>query len=169
MAQDRRTFQIEVGLEAGKVYVFALNEKVASGVGFQNEKAVPALPHYLVFQTSGDPAPDDVPPRVTNIVPADESKAIDPAKVQAITVTFDKPMQTAKHGLHLSENNTPVDLSKARFEYSPDKRTFVLYYDFKPSTAYRLELNNVNDIGFTSANRIPLWPVRISFATGTPQ
>lgn len=168
MSQDRRIFFMKVKLQPAKVYVFGLNEKAIPGVGFQNEIGLSLPPHFLVFQTAGTPKSEDAPPVIVRSIPANGTQLVDPAKTKAIVLNFDKPMQTAKHGLHFFENNNAIDLSKARFGYSTDGRTFTVYYDFKASTPYRLELNNVNDIGFTSSTRIPLWPVQIAFSTGQP-
>lgn len=163
---DRKTFQVDVSLQPGRVYVLALNEKVAPNVGFQNDQGTAAPPHFLVFQTSGDPAPENTPPRLTKTVPNEDSQGIDPGKLEGIELTFDKPMQKNKHGLHLFEGDKAIDLSKASFKYSSDGRTFSLSYNFKPSQDYRIELNNVSDVGFASISRVPLWPVQISFRTG---
>lgn len=168
MSEDRQTFAIKVGLQPGKVYVLGLNEKNIQGVGFQNEKGLSLSPHFLVFQTAGAAAPDDAPPQVVRSLPSNGDRQVDPARTKAIVLSFDKPMQTAKQGLHLFENNSAIDISKTRFGYSADGRTFTLYYDFKASTPYRLELNSVTDIGFASAKRVPLWPVQVSFTTGQP-
>jgi hypothetical protein len=57
------------------------------------------------------------------------------AKTKSITVAFDKAMDPKKHGLHMTEAGKPVDLTAAKFQYSPDGRTFGLLYDFKPRPA----------------------------------
>jgi hypothetical protein len=162
---DHRTQSIAVALEPGKVYVFTLNEKSLPGIGFQNEKGIPLASHFLVFQTAGNLAPDNVPPRITRSTPANGTRGIDYTRVNAISVAFDQPMNPKKHGLHLYENNQLVDLSKISFSYSADGKTFTMPYAFKPTTVYRLELNIITDIGFTRTTRIPLWPAVISFAT----
>ena len=166
MSQDRQTLSINVKLEPGKVYVFGLNEKALPGVGFQNQKGISLPPHFLVFQTAGAPKPEDAPPVLVRSLPSNGAQDIDPARTNAVVLTFDKPMRPQKHGLHLFEKNTEVDLSKARFAYSADGRTFTLYYTFKQSNTYRLELNSVHDIGFATVKRVPLWPVQVSFTTG---
>ena len=101
---------------------------------------------------------------MTKAIPANDAQ-VDPIRTTSIAMTFDQPMGTKKHGLHLFENGKPVDISKLAFAYSADGRTFTLPYSFRPGTQYRLELNNVADIGFSRANRVPLWPVQISFLT----
>lgn len=165
---DRLTCSVDVKLQPGKVYVVGMNERGIPGVGFQSEKGVSLPPTFLVFQTVGVPKSEDAPPVVLKTLPANGEQQVDPARTKAIVLTFDRPMQTAKQGLHLFENNNPVDLSKAQSGYSSDGRTFTLYYNFKPSTPYRAVLNTVNDIGFASAGRVPLWPVEITFTTGQP-
>lgn len=165
ISQDRRTFTIHVGFEPGKVYVLGLNEKNLQGVGFQNEAGLSTAPAFLVFQTRGNVTPQDTPPHVLRTMPQN-SLAIDRSRAQSLTITFDKPMIVKKHGLHMFENNVAVDLSKSQFGYSTDGMTFTLPYAFKPATQYRLELNNVHDIGFSAINRVPLWPVQLSFSTG---
>ena len=162
--KDSRTFELNVDLRPGKVYVFALNEKRIPGVGFQSKKGVPAPSFFLVFQTAGTIAPDDSPPRPVSTIPVSNSR-IDPARLNSISVTFDKAMQNAKHGMHMRENQKEVDLSKARFQYAGDGKTFTLAYDFKPASTYEFELNSVHDIGFASAKRVPLWPGKFAFST----
>lgn len=164
LSEDRLTFSLPMSFGPGKVYVFALNEKNIPGVGFQNERGLTLPPHFLVFQTAGAPTADDAPPRIVRATPANGDPQVDPARVRTITLTFDKPMKTDKHGLHVFENNRPIDLSKSPGGYSTDGLTFILPYTFRPSTEYRLELNNVNDIGFARTTRVPLWPVQISFS-----
>lgn len=168
-APDGLTFTLSVSLRAGKVYVFALNEKSISGVGFQTKRGVALTPHFLVFQTAGKPTPEDAPPTMVKSVPRNADQQVDPVKTAGITLTFDKPMRMDKHGLHLFENNTPVDLSKTPSTYSVDGLTFTLNHQFKPEQEYRVELNSVNDIGFASKDKLPLWPVRITFKTIQPQ
>jgi hypothetical protein len=155
-----------VRLDPGRVYICGLNGRGIPGVGFQNEKGLSLPPTYLVFQTAGPLAPQDAPPRIVRSVPAHGVSAVDARRVKSISITFDKPMNIKRNGLHLCENNSPVDLSKVAFSYSPDGLTFTMPYNFKSSTQYRFELNSVHDIGFSSANRVPLWPVQISFTTG---
>jgi Bacterial Ig-like domain len=162
---DRMTCNLEVHLTPGKVYICGLNERGIPGVGFQNDKGRSLPPTYLVFQTAGTPTPQDAPPHVLQSNPQYGATGIDARRVRSLSITFDRPMNPKKNGLQLFENNNPVDISKAPFSYSPDGLTFTLPYNFKPSTQYRFELNNIHDIGFSGANRVPLWPVQISFAT----
>lgn len=166
---DRLSFTIAADLQPGKVYVLALNEEGIAGVGFQTLQGVSLPPHFLVFQTAGTPAPTDAPPRVVSTVPAQGAQQVDPLNTRSITVAFDKAMDPKKHGVQMTESGKPVDLATARFQYSPDGRTFGLAYDFKRSTTYEVTLNSVTNIGFASTSRIPLWPVRFSFTTAQPQ
>jgi hypothetical protein len=161
---DHMSCSINVHLDPGHVYICALNGRGIPGVGFQNEKGFALPPTFLVFQTAGNAAPQDAPPRVIRSIPQNGA-TVDPKRVQPLTITFDKPMNVKKHGLHMFENNNPVDISKAQFAYSGDGLTFTLAYAFRLATQYRLELNDIHDIGFASANRVPLWPVQISFST----
>lgn len=161
---DHMSCSIDVHLEPGHVYTCALNGRGLPGVGFQNEKGFVLPPTFLVFQTAGNVAPQDAPPRVVKTIPQ-HGAIIDPRKVQALSITFDKPMNIKKQGLHMFENNVPVDISKAQLGYSPDGLTFTLAYAFKPGTQYRFELNDIHDIGFSAATRVPLWPVQLSFTT----
>jgi len=165
ITSDRMSCSVKVNLAPGRVYICGLNERGISGVGFQNEKGQSLPPTYLVFQTAGNPAPDDAPPRIAKTAPGNGTQQVDPAKATAIAITFDQPMSTKKHGLRLFENEKSVDISKLAFSYSSDGRTFTLPYTFRTGTQYRLELNSVSDIGFSRANRVPLWPVQISFST----
>lgn len=161
---DHMSCSIDVHLDPGHVYICALNGRGIPGVGFQTEKGFPLPPTFLVFQTAGNVAPQDAPPRVVRSIPQ-HGAVVDRGRVQSLTITFDKPMNPKKHGLHMFENNNPVDVSKVPFGYSPDGLTFTLPYAFKPSTQYRFELNDIHDIGFSAATRVPLWPVQISFST----
>lgn len=169
MGQDQSSFSIRVRLEPGKVYILALNELGTPGVGFQNERGESMAPRFLVFQTSGVPATEDAPPRVLNTLPGNASQDVNPAKTKGIAITFDRPMETKKHGFHLLEEKKPVDLKTVPFAYSADGKTFTLNYPLKPSTHYEVVMNNSEDIGFAATNRVPLWPVRFSFATGQPR
>ena len=161
---DHMSCSIDVHLEPGHVYTCALNGRGLPGVGFQNEKGFVLPPTFLVFQTAGNVAPQDAPPRVLRTIPQ-HGAMIDPRKVQSLSITFDKPMNPKKHGLHVFENSTPVDISKAQVGYSADGATFTLAYAFKPGAQYRFELNDIHDIGFSAATRVPLWPVQLSFTT----
>ena len=165
VSPDRMRMSLDVKLEAGKVYVLGLNERGIPGVGFQNEKGLSLPPVYLVFQTAGTPAPNDLPPHVARSNPANGTQGIDSAMLRSITITFDRPMNPKKHGLHLYENNQSIDISKLPFSYSADGMTFALPYNVKPATTYRLELNSTKDIGFARTTRVPLWPATISFST----
>src|SRR4051812_7277888 len=136
ISEDRRTFSVHVDFQPGKVYVFGLNEKNLPGVGFQNERGQSAPPYFLVFQTAGTPAPDDAPPRVASTNPPNNTQQIDPSRLKSLSITFDKPMQAAKHGLQMLENGKDVDLSKAKFVYSADGKTFAIGYEFKPLSTY---------------------------------
>lgn len=169
ISPDHTSCSIDVHLEPGHVYICGLNERGIPGVGFQNEKGLPFPPTYLVFQTAGTPTPEDAPPRVIKTLPSNGATGLDPTKLKSMAITFDVPMNPKKHGLHLSEDKQPVDLSRAAFQYSADGKTFTLAYDFKPSKTYTLELNNLHDIGFSRATRVPLWPVQFTFTTGQTQ
>ncbi|MEY2561466.1 MAG: hypothetical protein QOG51_1881 [Verrucomicrobiota bacterium] len=163
---DQMSCSIPVRIEPGRVYICALNGRGLPGVGFQNEKGSSLPPTFLVFQTAGAPAAENIPPHVTKTIPSHGATALDPTKVKSVTVSFDAAMDTKKHGLHLLEDKQPVDVSRSAFQYSADGKTFTLAYDFKPSKTYTLELNNVHDIGFSRATRVPLWPVQFTFTTG---
>jgi hypothetical protein len=119
-----------------------------------------------VFQTAGTPTAENAPPHVTKTIPPNGSTALDSTKLKSIAISFDVPMNVKKHGVHLFEDKQPVDISRAPFQYSPDGKTFTLGYDFKASKTYMLELNNLHDIGFARATRVPLWPVQFTFSTG---
>jgi hypothetical protein len=162
---DQMSCSIDVHLDPGRVYICALNGRGIPGVGFQNEKGIPLPSTFLVFQTAGTVAAPDAPPHVLRAMPQHGATGVDLARVRSLSITFDRPMNPKKNGLHLLENNNPVDISKVPFTYSADGLTFTLPYNFKPSTQYRFKLNNIHDIGFSGANRVPLWPVQISFAT----
>jgi Bacterial Ig-like domain len=168
MSADRMSYDLSVRLQPGKVYIMGLNERGIPGVGFQNEKGLSLSPTYLVFQTAGRPAPEDAPPRVLVTFPTNGAEDVNPATTKAITATFDRAMETKKHGLHLFEGKQPVDLRSAMLTYSADGKTFTLAYAFKPSTHYEVAMNNNEDIGFAATNRAPLWPVHFAFTTGQP-
>lgn len=169
VSDDRKTFVLNVAMEPAKVYVLALNEKGIPGAGFQNDKGESLPRHYLVFQTAGTPPPNEAPPRVVSTTPTNGSQQLDPTRLKSLAITFDRPMQVTRHGLHMIENKKEIDLSTAKFEYSSDRKGFTLGYEFKPSSTYEFELNSTQNIGFASAQRIPLWPVKFAFSTGHPQ
>lgn len=169
LSPDRQTITLPVTLAPGKVYALCLNEQSKAGIGFQNVRGFPLARHYLVFQTAGTPLPEDMPPRAVSTAPAANAQQVDPTKTTGVTIAFDKPMDPRKHGLQIVENGKPVDLASVRFQYSPDGKTFGLAYEFKPSSTYEVTLNGVQNLGFATTTRIPLWPVRFNFTTAQPQ
>jgi Bacterial Ig-like domain len=162
---DHMSCSVDVHLDPGHVYICALNGRGIPGVGFQSEKGLSLPATYLVFQTAGTVAQQDAPPHVLRTIPQHGATGVDGERVRTISITFDKPMNIKKHGLHVFENNNPIDVSRVQPVYSPDGLTFTVPYNFKPAMQYRLELNSINDIGFSGANRAPLWPVQVSFTT----
>ena len=168
MGADLKSFGLQVTLEPGKVYIMGLNERGIPGVGFQNEKGISLRPTYLVFQTAGNPAAEDAPPRALRTFPANGAQDVNPATTKGITVTFDRAMEPKKHGFHLVEAKHPVDLKAVTFAYSSDGRAFTLNYALRPSTHYEVQMNSTEDIGFAAATRVPLWPVHFAFTTGQP-
>lgn len=168
MGVDLKSFGLQVSLQPGKVYIMGLNERGIPGVGFQNDKGISLKPIYLIFQTAGNPAPEDAPPSALGTLPANGAQDVNPATSRGITVTFDRGMETKKHGFHLFEEKRPVDLRSVGFAYSPDGKTFTLNYSLKPSTHYEAQMNSNEDIGFAATNRVPLWPVHFAFTTGQP-
>jgi hypothetical protein len=169
MTPDRTSFSTGIKLQPGKVYVLGLNEKNIPGVGFQNDKGISAPPYFLVFQTAGSPRPEDNPPALVRTSPSNGANDVNPARTVGVSLVFDRPMKPDRHGVQMFEGGTPVNLAAARFAYSPDGRTFTLYYQFKPMQSYRLQLNDVRNIGFASTTRIPMWPVQLAFKTSQPQ
>src|SRR5262249_55626601 len=141
-SSDRMSCSIDTHLDPGHVYVCALNGRGLPGVGFQNEKGFSLPSTFLVFQTAGNVAPQDAPPHVVRSIPQ-HGATVDASRVQSLSITFDKPMNVKKHGLRMFENNNPVDISKAPFEYSADGVTFTLEYPFKRSAEYRFQLNDI--------------------------
>jgi hypothetical protein len=168
MSSDLKSFSLRVTLHPGKVYIMGLNERGIPGVGFQNDKGISLKRTYLVFQTAGNPSQEDAPPRALSTFPGNGARDVNPAAIKTITVSFDRAMETRKHGLHLFEEKQPVDLTGATFNYSADGKTFSLTYAFKSSTHYEVQMNSIEDIGFAATNRAPLWPVHFAFTTGQP-
>lgn len=165
---DRKTFEIGVELQPGKVYVFGLNEKAIPGVGFQTAAGISMPPHYLVFQTAGSAASEDRPPAVARTFPAADAIDVAPNSAPGIIIEFSMPMMTDSHGAMLTEGGKPVDLKNAKFSYDPEGTTFTLQHPLKSNATYHVELNSNRNIGFRSSNRIPLWPARFRFSTGEP-
>ena len=128
MGADLKSFGLQVSLQPGKVYIMGLNERGIPGVGFQNDKGISLKPTYLVFQTAGNPAPEDAPPRAVSTVPSSGAEDVNPATRKGITVIFDRGMEKTKHGFHLFEEKQPVDLKSVTFTYSPDAKTFTLNF-----------------------------------------
>jgi Bacterial Ig-like domain len=169
MSADQKGFELKISAERAKVYVFALNEKGLSGVGFQNKAGISARPFYLVFQTAGNLTKEEAPPRVVITSPANLAQGVNPKTATGISITFDKGMNVKTHGLHLFESKQAVSLKNVRFSYSADGRTFTLNYPLKAMANYEVQLNGSEDIGFASINRVPLWPYHFAFTTGQPR
>lgn len=168
ISEDQLTISLPVKLSAGKVYVFCLNDASGPGLGFQNVRGYPLSRKYLVFQMAGNASREDAPPRALSTFPGNASQDVNPATTKGITVIFDRPMESKKHGFHLFEEKKPVDLKTVPFTYSADGRIFILNFPLKPSTHYEVVMNSTEDIGFAATNQVPLWPVHFSFATGQP-
>ena len=71
-------------------------------------------------------------------------------------MTFDKPMNPKKHGLHLYENNQTTRYFEAAIFLFGRWNDFHPPLRLKPATLYRLELNSTKDIGFARVTRVPL-------------
>jgi hypothetical protein len=155
-----------VDLQPGRVYVFGLNEKQIPGVGFQSSRGVSLPRQYLVFQTAGTPAADAAPPSLARTGPSNGEAGVDPARAGGIELVFSRPMRRKGHGMILFEDGQRVNLADAKFQWSDDGLTFRLVRPLKPRTAYRVQMNANDNIGFASAQRIPLWPREFSFETG---
>lgn len=166
ISPDYRTMYLGVELQPGRVYVFALNEKQIPGVGFQSSRGISMPRQYLVFQTSGTPSADDAPPSLARTAPSNGETGVNPARPGGIELVFNRPMRRKTHGLILFEAGQRVNLGEVKFQWSDDGLTFRLPRPLLPRTSYRIQLNANDNIGFVSAQRIPLWPREFSFETG---
>ena len=166
---DLRSLGLDVKLAPGNVYVFGINERGKPGVGFQNAQGTSVPPHFLVFQTAGQPAPEKAPPVLKESIPKNFDMSVDPAKVRSLAFTFDRPMVRDAHGLTLTAGGVPVDLGEVPFQWDEEGTTLTLNHQPDPNTLYRATLNSTFDIGFRSdLARIPLWPVTVTFRTTNP-
>lgn len=165
ISPDLRSQWLDVSLEPGRVYVFALNERGRRGVGFQNQRGVAMEPHFLVFRTSGQMLAEHSPPQVVSTSPEHQASDVDPALFTGISVTFDRPMMTDDHGFIVAVNNQLLRLDEIEFEWNDEATTCLLRLPLLPQSRYRVILNSQRNIGFRATNRAPLWPVQLSFQT----
>ena len=166
ISPDLRTQWMDVQLEPGRVYVFALNERGRRGVGFQNQQAVAMQPHFLVFRTSGPILFEHSPPEVVSTSPANNASDVNPAEFSGIAVTFDRPMMTDDHGFIIAVDGQLLRLDDTLFDWNEDATTCLLQLPLRPQSRYRVFLNSQRNIGFRAANRVPLWPIQFAFETG---
>ncbi len=166
---DLKSLGLDVKLSPGTVYVFGINERGKAGVGFQNSQGSSVPPHFLVFQTRGPVAPEKSPPAFKESTPNNFAMEVDPSAVRALTFSFDRPMDRDRHGVILTAGGVPVDLASVPFAWDDAGQTLTLRYPLRPNTLYRATLNSISNIGFRSSEeRIPLWPITLTFRTVEP-
>lgn len=166
ISPDLRNQWMDVQLEPGRVYVFALNERGRRGVGFQNQQGVAMEPHFLVFRTTGQMLFEHSPPEVASTSPKSNATDVDPAEFSGISVTFNRPMMTDDHGFIIATDGQLLRLDDTLFEWNDDATTCLLQLPLRPNSRYRVILNSQRNIGFRADNRVPLWPVQFAFETG---
>ncbi|MCU0727182.1 MAG: Ig-like domain-containing protein [Planctomycetes bacterium] len=121
-----------------------------------------ALSLFLLVPIAARPAED--PPRVLAVYPADGEQDV-PANLTAVTVVFDRAMDTGSHTLSLSERGEfPTLDGEPRWQ---NERTFVVpVKDLRASGTYAIALNNPRRQGIRSAAGTPLAPVEVAFGVG---
>ncbi|MBV9128719.1 MAG: hypothetical protein JO117_11615, partial [Verrucomicrobia bacterium] len=123
-----RTLTLPLRLEPGRVYVVPLaadNSAAApgpvtpakSGAG---NVAPEARARFVVFQTAGDPRPEQEPPKIVAVElrhgPAPGNNAKDALPPTQLKITFDRDMNPATHGFILTQNDEPLALSQAAYD-----------------------------------------------------
>ena len=91
-----------------------------------------------------------LPPFVVTALPANRATDVDPA-LQAIKVTFDRPMQTEKSWswvLHTALGAYPGYRGSAEPRWEDGGRTCVLPVRLKPDTVYAVGANSFRHTGF---------------------
>jgi beta-lactamase regulating signal transducer with metallopeptidase domain len=160
---DKRTCELPVKLEAGRVYRVGFNSK--SHQNFKSEAGVPTPPKVLAFATKGA-KPEDLealnPPKVVSMAPEAGAKDVDP-KLDKLTVTFDRPMGG---GFSWTGSGEAYPESTDKPAWSEDGKTCTMPVRLKPNWNYRLGLNSPSHINFQSEAGVPLQPVEWTFTTG---
>ena len=121
----------------------------------------------LVAIPLGSPQAADAktgPPQIVSIHPEPGSDAVDPA-LDAISVTFDRPMDTAGYSWTGGGKTFPPQPDGQTAIWSDDGRTCRLPVALKPNAAYRVGINSKSFTNFRSADGVPVQPRQIAFET----
>jgi beta-lactamase regulating signal transducer with metallopeptidase domain len=165
--RDKRTCVLPVKLEAGKYYRTGINS--TSYQNFADQHGVAALPSAIYFTTRG--ASEELKarttvPQVVRFEPDNGGQKVSQS-VTELRVTFSVPMGGGYSWCTAGEDDH--DMPKSRegtsIHWTADKMTCVLPVDLKPSTTYRLSLNDSYAKNFQSAAGVPLLPVSYTFTT----
>ncbi len=101
-------------------------------------------------------------PRIVKMIPANGAQDVDP-KLEAIVVTFDRPMKDKQWAVMRLSDNFP-EMAGA-LSYDKDRKVFTIPVKLKPDTEYELGLNADGFLVFRSEAGDILYPVVIRFKT----
>lgn len=163
--RDRRTVEIPIKLEPGKMYAIGVNGPEYRVL--KTSAGMPFPPRVITFCTKG--AGEEViaqmqPPKVTKFDPPNAARAVDPS-VTTASVTFDRKMDV---GFALLETGPSFPDGLSRPIWSEDHLTCSFPMRLLPGESYQLGLNDPENMAFISETGVPLEPVTYKFRTLVP-
>lgn len=104
-------------------------------------------------------------PKVIETIPANGAKDVDP-ELKFITVKFDRKMSPHSWAVCIIDHKKQLPVTgKPHFDKSSTVITIPV--KLKPNQEYVTSLNLNDYLGFFSTDKIPLYPYRLSFSTGS--
>lgn len=154
-------------VELGFLWVPALARSLAA---FRSDrKTYPTLKEFMprVAETLKTEA-TEIPvrqrklPKLSSTNPANGSKDVDPA-ITLLTFTFDRPMMDGTWSVTGTKEEVPEIVGKP--SYDADMRVLSIEVRLKPSTKYRIGLNDGSSAGFKAHDGTPLPRTVVTFTT----
>ena len=102
-------------------------------------------------------------PRIVSVVPADGARDVDPA-LDAIVVTFDRPMARGNLAVMILEGNFPGDRAR-KASFDETGKVLTIPAKLKPGTEYVFGLNGEGFMAMRDVDGNVLTPVVIRFRT----
>jgi hypothetical protein len=103
-------------------------------------------------------------PQIVGMIPPNGDEDVDPS-LQAIIVTFDRPMRSPGWAVVTLGSPSEVPRSTGSVGYDAQRRVFTMPVELEAGREYRFGLNAEGYLGFSSEEGVPLAPVVVRFKT----
>ncbi|MBP7051517.1 MAG: DUF4932 domain-containing protein [Phycisphaerae bacterium] len=103
-------------------------------------------------------------PQIVGMIPPNGAEDVDP-NLQAIIVTFDRPMRSPGWAVVTLGSPSEVPQSTGPVGYDAQRRVFTMPVELEAGKEYRFGLNAEGYLGFCSEEGVPLAPVVVRFKT----